>query len=58
YYIECLEGIEDFSHVVVLFWTHKTPEKGRQIKKVHPAGLETMPIKGYLRHDPPLGLIQ
>jgi tRNA-Thr(GGU) m(6)t(6)A37 methyltransferase TsaA len=45
-YIDCLQGIEDFSHLVILFWTHKTPEQARHIKKVHPAGLRKMPIKG------------
>ena len=45
-YKECLDGIEDFSHIVVFFWTHKIPEKARQIKKVHPAGMKKMPIKG------------
>ncbi len=45
-FIDCLDGIEDFSHLVILFWTHKTPEQARQIKKVHPAGMKNMPIKG------------
>lgn len=45
-YIDCLDGIEDFSHLVILFWTHKVPDQARQIKKVHPAGLKKMPIKG------------
>lgn len=45
-YVECLDGIEDFSHLVIIYWTHKTPEKARKIKKVHPAGMEKMPIKG------------
>jgi tRNA-Thr(GGU) m(6)t(6)A37 methyltransferase TsaA len=45
-FIDCLDGIEDFSHLIILFWTHKTPEKARQIKKVHPAGMKNMPIKG------------
>jgi tRNA-Thr(GGU) m(6)t(6)A37 methyltransferase TsaA len=44
--IECLDGIEDFSHLIVLFWTHKNPNKAREIKKVHPAGLKMMPVKG------------
>ncbi|MHA1273768.1 MAG: tRNA (N6-threonylcarbamoyladenosine(37)-N6)-methyltransferase TrmO [Promethearchaeota archaeon] len=43
---DCLEGIEDFSHIIVFFWAHKVPDNGRQIKKVHPAGLKQMPIKG------------
>ncbi len=45
-YIECLDGIEDFSHIIVSFWTHKVPESARQIKKVHPAGMKDMPMKG------------
>jgi tRNA-Thr(GGU) m(6)t(6)A37 methyltransferase TsaA len=45
-YVDCLDGVEDFSHIIVLFWTHKVPNNARQIKKVHPAGLKRMPIKG------------
>ena len=45
-YLDCLEGIEDFSHLIILFWTHKVPNNARQIKKIHPAGLKKMPIKG------------
>jgi tRNA (adenine37-N6)-methyltransferase len=45
-YLECLDGIEDFSHLMIIYWTHKTPVHARSIKKVHPAGLKSMPIKG------------
>jgi tRNA-Thr(GGU) m(6)t(6)A37 methyltransferase TsaA len=45
-YLECLDGIEDFSHLMIIYWTHKTPDHARNIKKVHPAGLNSMPIKG------------
>ncbi len=45
-YIDCLDGIEDFSHIIIFFWTHKVPDKARQIKKVHPAGLKKIPMKG------------
>jgi tRNA-Thr(GGU) m(6)t(6)A37 methyltransferase TsaA len=45
-YVDCLNGIEDFSHIIVLFWTNKVPNKARQVKKVHPAGLKEMPLKG------------
>jgi len=45
-YIECLDGIEDFSHIIILFWTHKISDKARQIKKVHPAGIRKIPQKG------------
>ena len=45
-YVDCLDGIKDFSHLVIIYWTHRTPEKARKIRKVHPAGMEKMPIKG------------
>jgi len=45
-YIDCLDGIEDFSHLIIFFWTHKVPDQARQIKKVHPAGLKKIPMKG------------
>ncbi|OLS14488.1 MAG: hypothetical protein RBG13Loki_1893 [Promethearchaeota archaeon CR_4] len=45
-FIECLEGIEDFSYIIVFFWTHKNTGESRQIKKVHPAGMYHIPIKG------------
>jgi len=61
-YIECLDGIEDFSHLVIVYWTHKTPNQGRNIKKVHPAGIKQMPIKGiFATRSPvrpnPIGII-
>ncbi|MFW6114008.1 MAG: tRNA (N6-threonylcarbamoyladenosine(37)-N6)-methyltransferase TrmO [Actinomycetota bacterium] len=39
-YAECLEGIEEFSHIIVLYWPHMVDERGREIAKVHPAGQE------------------
>ena len=44
-YEDCLDGIEDFSHVVVCFLTD-IPEDARQLKKVHPGGSEELPLKG------------
>jgi len=32
-----LEGVEDFSHVYVLFWLHEMPKRNRRLK-VHPRG--------------------
>ena len=45
-YAACLDGIEDFSHVVVLYWSHKVGEQGRHIEKVHPAGQKDLPLVG------------
>jgi len=45
-FVDCLDGIEEFSHIIVFFWTHKVPKNARQIKKVHPAGIKKIPFKG------------
>ena len=41
-----LDGIEDFSHLLVLYWAHQTPEEARKIKKVHPMGRRENPLTG------------
>ena len=43
---ELLHGIEDFSHIVVIYWPHKLSPADRQIKKVHPMGRKDIPLKG------------
>ncbi len=45
-YAECLDGIEDFSHVLVLYWSHLAAESRRGVKKVHPAGQKDMAMVG------------
>jgi len=32
-----LDGLEDFSHIFVLFWLHEVPNRSRKLK-VHPRG--------------------
>ena len=41
-----LDGIEDFSHILVLYWAHFTSEAGRSLIKVHPMGRKDLPEKG------------
>ncbi len=41
-----LDGLEDFSHITVLFWMHQT--KGQTPQKVHPQGREDLPLVGVL----------
>jgi tRNA-Thr(GGU) m(6)t(6)A37 methyltransferase TsaA len=60
-YIEALEGIEEFSHLFVLFWLHKLSDKDRKIMRVHPRGRSDMPLLGIFAtrtpHRPnPIGL--
>ncbi|EHQ36151.1 tRNA (N6-threonylcarbamoyladenosine(37)-N6)-methyltransferase TrmO [Methanoplanus limicola] len=45
-YAGLLEDIEDYSHIVILYWGHEITEEGRSLKKVHPMGVETNPLTG------------
>ncbi|PVX23550.1 MAG: tRNA (N6-threonylcarbamoyladenosine(37)-N6)-methyltransferase TrmO [Candidatus Bathyarchaeum sp.] len=58
---EALEGIEEFSHLFVLFWLHQTSDSARQVMKVRPRGRNDMPLLGIFAtrtpHRPnPIGL--
>ncbi len=41
-----LTGIEDFSHILVLYWPHKIPEEERNLRQVHPMGCKDISLKG------------
>jgi tRNA-Thr(GGU) m(6)t(6)A37 methyltransferase TsaA len=43
---EALEGIEEFSHLFVLFWLHKITSEERKTLKVHPRSREDLPLLG------------
>ncbi|MBN2124493.1 MAG: tRNA (N6-threonylcarbamoyladenosine(37)-N6)-methyltransferase TrmO [Deltaproteobacteria bacterium] len=45
-YVDILDGIEEFSHVLVLYWAHKVDAKGRSLTKVHPMGRKDLPLVG------------
>ncbi len=58
---KALEGLEDFSHVYVLFYMHEIPVEEKKSLKVHPRGRIDLPLVGVLAtrsaHRPnPLGL--
>ena len=46
-YSDALKGLDEFSHVIVIYWFHKndTPEK-RSILQVHPRGNKKNPLTG------------
>ncbi len=44
--VEALGGIEDFSHIFVIFWMDKISVEERKILKVHPRGREDIPLLG------------
>ena len=41
-----LDGLEDFSHALVLYWPHLLPSHGRSLTKVHPMGQKEFPLVG------------
>lgn len=43
---ELLDGIEGFSHVLVLYWPHLIDPARRSIRKVHPMGRKDLPLQG------------
>jgi len=46
-YLEAIKGLDEFSHVIVIYWFHRndTPEK-RSILQVHPRGNKKNPLTG------------
>ena len=44
-YIDALKGIEEFSHIIVLFWLDKISTKEIKLK-VHPRGRRDLPLLG------------
>ena len=43
---ELLEGIEAFSHILVLYWPHLIDPERRNLRHVHPMGRKDLPLQG------------
>lgn len=43
---QLLEGIEAYSHIIVLYWAHRVPESSRLLTRVHPMGKKENPLMG------------
>jgi tRNA-Thr(GGU) m(6)t(6)A37 methyltransferase TsaA len=43
---ELLDGIEEFSHALVLYWPHLLEPERRSLRKVHPMGRKDLPLTG------------
>lgn len=43
---EALDQIEGFSHIIIIYWMHKTSQLQRSVTKVHPRGDQDLPIVG------------
>ncbi len=40
------EGLEQFSHIIVLFWMHQMPRHDSTPTRVHPKGRQDLPLVG------------
>jgi tRNA-Thr(GGU) m(6)t(6)A37 methyltransferase TsaA len=45
-WVELLDGIEGFSHLLVLYWPHLIDPARRNLQKVHPMGRKDLPLQG------------
>lgn len=45
-YVEGLEGIEGYSHIIVLFWLDKIVAEDRTVMRIHPRGMNDLPEVG------------
>ena len=43
---EALDGVEEFSHIIVLYWMHRIAATGELPPKVHPRGRQEIPLVG------------
>ena len=43
---EALSRIDEFSHIIVIYWMHKVPTSQRSIIKVHPKANPDLPLVG------------
>jgi len=41
-----VDGLEDFSHLLVLYWAHRVDKDGRSIVRAHPMGRNDLPLVG------------
>jgi len=53
-YEKALDGIEDFSHVYIIFWMHEIDDAERRKMKTHPRGRIDLPLLGVFATRSPL----
>lgn len=50
---EALSRIEEFSHIIVIYWMHKVSPSQRSVVKVHPKSDRNLPLVGVLTSRSP-----
>ncbi len=43
---EALEGVEDYSHLLIIFWLNRLKKNERRVKKIHPKSRQDLPLVG------------
>ncbi len=43
---DLLDGVDGFSHILVLYWPHLIDQERRSLLKVHPMGRKDLPMQG------------
>ena len=43
---EALDGLEEFSHIIVIYWMHLASAPGQVPTKIHPRGRQELPLVG------------
>ncbi|MFC1916759.1 tRNA (N6-threonylcarbamoyladenosine(37)-N6)-methyltransferase TrmO [Chloroflexota bacterium] len=43
---EALDGLEEFSHIIVLYWMHRATSREAPLK-IHPRGDQELPLTGF-----------
>jgi len=45
-YAEALDGVEEYSHLLILFWLSRIRRSMKEIKKIHPKSRQDLPLVG------------
>lgn len=51
---DAIDGLEDFSHIIVLFWMHRSPAWQCSMSKIHPQMRPDLPLVGVLATRSPV----
>jgi len=51
---DCLDGVEEFFHLIVIFLTNIPEQARKSVKKIHPAGIKEAPLKGVFSSRSPV----
>lgn len=49
-----LDGVEGFSHLIIIYWMHKLPPDHQLTVKVHPKGDKSLPLTGVFATRSPM----